>query len=142
MKTIKEIAKDRKSRKGPAACITPGGAYWVPVCVAINYRGGDGIGSAAPQITEELEIRHYRHGSIQAVCKTVRRHQNTCGARVDETRCNAVLKCDTVEALITRIKRLPDADGGYFSVSADGAERLTAELSDLPAALPAPENWM
>jgi len=104
MKTLKQIAIDRKARKGPVAAVTADGAYWLAVHSVINSGGGDGIGQSAPDVTYELKVRHYRSGEVRAYLTRHTWHQND-GNHADKTRADDLLACTTIEELRQAIAR-------------------------------------
>lgn len=142
--TLREIAVNRASRKGKAAGITADGAYWIPVKVAINLAGGDGIGQSQPVIEDCLIVRHYRNGELRAYAERESWHHDRGGSSYSRMRRDTLLDCSTVEEIIQILVSVPLESGeyerGYFAVTPEGKERLTRELSDMPFAEPGPDE--
>jgi hypothetical protein len=139
---IKEIAISRKARKGAAHQITKDGAYWLGINVKIDQRGGDGIGQNAANIDDYFRVRHYRDGSVRAYCESESWHQNH-GWKVNRVRCDQSLEAETLEDLITCIKRVPlDRETPFpddnFNVYFE--KQLAEALPELPASAPAPDD--
>ena len=137
---VKDIAVARKRRKGAPRQITKDGAYWIVIEAQIDHRGGDGIGQSASNIYDYYRVRHYRDGSVRAYCESESWHQNS-GHGTERTRCDNTLECETIEDLITLIKRVPlnrEFPTDFYSVYWD--KRLEQALPELPVALAAPDE--
>lgn len=104
MKTLKECIEATKCRKGKATGTTKDGAFWF-ACDEIHLRdaGGDGIGNSGALIDYDLQLRHYRDGTVKAMVCWSSWHQNSghgnrhCAANI--------LDCTTAEQVIVELKR-------------------------------------
>lgn len=142
MNTIKDLALEKKARKGPAKQITKKGAYWIALSIDTKRGGGDGIGQAPAQITTVFEVRHYRDGKLEAVVKNLWWHENE-GLSTVAVAIPAALEVTNVEDLIRLIKStsIPDDEmNDTFEVSKQGQARLEKDLAPLPAAAPGPDE--
>jgi len=138
--TLAQIATNRKSRKGTADGITADGAYWIAVKVAILKGGGDGISQNARH--DYLVVRHYRTGELRAYAQ--RETWNQDGSSTSRVRRDTLLACSTVEEIIQILNSIPleagEYETGHFEVTPEGKERLEADLSEMVAALPGPDE--
>lgn len=143
MKTLKDIAIERKSRKGAARATTPDGAYWLPIRVKLMAAGGDGIGQSAASHQYYLTVRHYRSGDVRAYVEDEGYHQNN-GSWTVRTRCSEVLDATNHEELLIALKKShfdPDDGEPYrVRVSELGEARLEKEIPELPDSPPAPDE--
>lgn len=142
MKTLKEIAIDRKARKGESSAITADGAYWLPVNILVSNGGGDGIGCNSPDIDQFLQVRHYRGGEVRCYITRETWHQNH-GTHTTRTRADDVLNCETVEDIISTCKRHKfsgDYEDDPVLITDAGEERLAKELPEMTVSLPAPDE--
>jgi len=143
LKTLKEIAIARKSRKGPADKITQDGAYWLAVEIEIDSGGGGGIGQSGAQVSYLLQVRHYRDGDIRAYITRKTWHQND-GGNNRRTRADDLLDCSTIEELITAMQQ-HEIESDYcenykIAVSDYGHKTMITNLPELPESLPAPDE--
>ena len=143
LKTLREIAIARKSRKGPADKITQDGAYWLAVEIEIDSGGGGGIGQSGAQVSYLLQVRHYRSGDIRAYITRKTWHQND-GGNNRRTRADDLLDCSTIEDLITAMQQ-HEIESDYcenykIAVSGYGHKTMITNLSELPESLPAPDE--
>lgn len=77
MKTLKELIVAARCRKGDAAGIDECGEWWQAGGTIKTARsGGDGIGNSAPSVRCDLQMRHYRTGSVVVGVLVERWHQN------------------------------------------------------------------
>ena len=78
MKTLKELIVAARCRKGAAAGIDGAGEWWqAGPTVRVARSGGDGVGNGAPSVRCDLQMRHYRTGTVVVGVIVERWHQNT-----------------------------------------------------------------
>jgi hypothetical protein len=144
MKTLKEIIIERKCRKGAAAGTTKRGAYWL-ACEPIITReaGGDGIGQNAPDITDSIELRHFRDDNVRAVIHRDAWHQNGAhgGAGDGWMDASGVLNCSTIEEVLVVLKGTALAESPVVNqYSADKTLIPALRELGLPDAAPGPDE--
>ena len=147
MKTnLREVIIAAKCRKGKAEAITTKGAYWL-ACepIDIKYYGGDGIGQSRADMTNTLELRHYRDGKTEATVVTETWHQNH--GRQRHSTSTDLLKSETVEDVVIRLKNTDvseyDYDGSNIAYHDRNYDRLTAALTALGLpeySIPSPDD--
>lgn len=134
MKTLKELIADQKCRKGEAHAKTKDGAFWLAAPeVTLRSYGGDGIGNNGPDLTQHLQLRHYRSGEVKAIAHYHSWHQNYGSS--DRYTTLDILDCTTVEDVIVVLLQTKmraecggDGDSVYTSFCED---KLTDALTSL-----------
>ena len=77
MRTLKELIVAARCRKGAAAGIDGAGEWWqAGPTVRVARSGGDGVGHNGPSVRCDLQMRHYRTGSVVVGVLVERWHQN------------------------------------------------------------------
>lgn len=126
--TLQDLIIATKCRKGKAAGITAHGAYWLAIPpIKIRRFGGDGIGQTSPDLTNYLELRHYRNGTVCTYIRHESWHQNyghetqIIGVDLEEK--------TTIEEVQVKFKNMTVA--GYHPLSDYFQEEFIAALSSI-----------
>ncbi len=102
--TLKDAIAAKRCRTGESYAITKKGAYWLASDpVKIRSFGGSGIGNDGCSQSVELQLRHYRDGTIDSVLFYSCWHQN--GPDIERYQSvSDLLDCTTVEEVIVLLK--------------------------------------
>jgi hypothetical protein len=111
MKTLQELIVAARCRKGAAAGTTKKGAYWL-ACEPIKIRvyGGDGIGQSRADMTNWLQLRHFRDGAVQITIRYHSWHQND-GHTNGYVSAGELANCESIEDVIVGLKGISDPNG-------------------------------
>lgn len=95
MKTLKELIEAARCRKGAAAGIDERGEWWqAGPTIKTGRSGGDGIGNSAATVRCDLQMRHYRSGTVVVGVLVERWHQNV-GTRSEWVSMAGLEECQT-----------------------------------------------
>lgn len=102
--TIQQAIIASKCRKGKAHAITAKGAYWLAHApIIIKRYGGDGIGQTRADMTNTMEIRHYRDGKVKIFIRVSTWHQNE-GTHTRTRDASHMIDSKSVEDIIIWLK--------------------------------------
>jgi len=139
MRTLKELIISARCRKGPAAGIDGSGEWWqAGATIKTSGHGGDGVGNSAPSVRCDLQMRHYRNGTVVVGVLVERWHQNT-GTRTEWVPMPGIEESQTTADVVASLRRWNEHQTVLREFCRSG---LTDELGQfgLLAHAPAPDE--
>ena len=141
MRTLKELIVAARCRKGEPAGIDAAGEWWQAGSTVKSARsGGDGIGNSAPSVRCDLQMRHYRTGSVVVGVLVERWHQNV-GTRSEWVPLPGIEESQTSADVVSFLMRWNECRG-LTVLSAWCQNYVVEELGGfgLPASAPGPDE--